>query len=233
MGKRSKDKKQTIYVGSDNKVLKDLMTRKQQILKTNEEQSSRWIKLFQSDYEKYKNNPLFKRGQYIKEIASAIGLDSLSVSWSLSPFLTDDELERAAKESRLLYQERIDPMDFNSTLTDEQIKSLLPMMNKYVFKEAQTLESVKRWLKRETEFPVPVKNNGNLALMLRTMSDCGLICSNWAQVAENSRVFVSKTKKIISASNLTTSLNRLLLSKNQDINKQQSLIENSIRGVKG
>ena len=40
------------------------------------------------------------------------------------------------------------------------------------------------------------------------MAENELICSNWAQVAGDNRLFESKNGKTITSSNLTTSLNR-------------------------
>ena len=53
-----------------------------------------------------------------------------------------------------------------------------------------------------------VKNNRNLAYLLHKLAENELICSNWAQVAGDNRLFESKNGKTITSSNLTTSLNR-------------------------
>ncbi|MBO5548433.1 MAG: hypothetical protein J5954_02225 [Prevotella sp.] len=96
---------------------------------------------------------------------------------------------------------------FESTMTKEQIAILLPVLNQYIFVDELSENDVEAWLRCEGE-PMRVITNRNLAYLLNKMAENDLICSNWAQVAGDNRIFKSKNGKTITSSNLTTSLNR-------------------------
>lgn len=96
---------------------------------------------------------------------------------------------------------------FESTMSKEQIAKLLPVLNQYIFVDELSEDDVEAWLRCEGE-PLRVITNRNLAFLLHKMAENDLICSNWAQVAGDNRIFKSKCGKVITSSNLTTSLNR-------------------------
>jgi hypothetical protein len=227
MGKRSKDKTKMEYVGSKDRILEDMASRKQQVCNMERTMSKGWFEQWRKEHEAIKDHPIYKHIRDLQDAAHEMGVSSTVLAWTHDPFLVNSFQTSIAV-----------PMDFQSTLTDGQITSLLPVMNEFVFVEAQSLESVKQWLRCEMGEPVPVTNNRYLALMLSVMSENGMICSNWAQVAGNRNVFCSKattnkTSKTLTASNLTTSLGRLRTTDNERIIKRKTIIENMIRGVKG
>ena len=96
---------------------------------------------------------------------------------------------------------------FESTMNKEQIAILLPILNRYVFVDELSENAVETWLRCEGE-PKRIINNRYLAYLLHKLAESELICSNWAQVAGDNRIFESKSGKTITSSNLTTSLNR-------------------------
>ena len=236
MGKRSREDKRTIYVGSDNKILKDLEERKRQILKANSEMTAKWISSWQSDYMKL-DSTIRKRMRDISDIAAATGVSVDSVA-QLVQYKTDDELDAAARESRTLYQDRVESMDFRSVLTDEQIKSLLPVMNDYVFVEAQTLDSVRLWLRCEVTEPVKVKNNGLLAFLMYLLSHDNYICSNWQKVAQERKVFVGSQGGLLTQKGLSKAMSLMAKRKNYPMSYNggyllNNEIYNAVEGLKG
>ena len=97
---------------------------------------------------------------------------------------------------------------FESRLTDEQITRLLPVINKYVFTDIQTVESVHEWLACENEKPVRVKDLSQLCFLLNLLRENDYICRNAQTVAEENKTFVGRRGKIVTQRSLTTSLSK-------------------------
>ncbi len=124
-----------------------------------------------------------------------------------------NELEKLNEEIQLeentLYQQTFDyHTDFEPTLTDEQIKILLPVINKYVCVDPQTIESVREWLVCDNLEPVRVKSNAQLCCLLNELSKGGYICGNAQTVAEQNETFAGMRGKVITQSNMTASLRK-------------------------
>ena len=106
-------------------------------------------------------------------------------------------------------------------------------MNEFLFAEALSSGDVQRLLDCSLVNPVRVKNNRTLAFFLSQLSGENLICSNWAQVAELSKSFVSSRGTEIKASNLTTSLARYLLQEDERTKEIKDKIIRVVERCKG
>ena len=251
MGKRVKKEIQTVRVDTDNPILKrleSLSQHRRNVANGSEElsaeekrdlvaQQEMMMKLAK-DFESIKNNPLFKRGKWMDDIASATNVSAIDVSkmigdyWGF-PLLSDEELEQAARDANNIYQEIETELNFDSKLSREQIEILLPVMNEFVFAEALSSGDVQRLLDCSLVNPVRVKNNRTLAFFLSQLSGENLICSNWAQVAELSKSFVSSRGTEIKASNLTTSLARYLVQEDERTKEIKDWIISVVERCKG
>ncbi len=121
----------------------------------------------------------------------------------------EEENEKILLEENTLYQQTFDyHTDFEPTLTDEQISSLLPMMNELVFVVPQTVESVREWLLCENIEPVKVKDNAQLCCLLNELSQGGYICGNAQTIAELNKTFIGRRGNVITQSNMTASLTK-------------------------
>lgn len=147
--------------------------------------------------------------------------------------------------ANIMPHERIDIVNeyskptFESTMNKEQIAILLPTLNRYIFVDELSENDVEAWLRCEGE-PMRVITNRNLAYLLNKMAENDLICSNWAQVAGDNRIFKSKNGKTITSSNLTTSLNRFspVISRGEKGDSKRVIrikeaIEAAVKSVKG
>ena len=126
---------------------------------------------------------------------------------------------------------------FDCTLLDEQIAKLLPMLNELIFAVEQNNEDVEALLRCERK-RVRVKNNRHLAYFLHTMAREDLICFDWNQVAEDNMAFESKNGTVITASNLSSSLNRFgfLIDKDKDSKRVKEIkkkIEDAVKSAQG
>ncbi len=124
-----------------------------------------------------------------------------------------NELEKRSEEftevESAYYLRTFDyPKNFEAALTDEQIDSLLSMMNELVFAEPQTIESVREWLLCENAEPVKVKDNAQLCCLLNELSRGGYICGNAQTVAEQNETFVGRRGNVITQKNMTASLTK-------------------------
>ena len=238
MGRRVKREIQTVKVGTDNPHLKRLQ--QMAIDRAKSATNDDLVKLSESDVERMRQSvedrkkfdELFPRGRYISDIASGACVpidDVIRMSWGMS----DEELAQAARDARNIYQEKEIDLYFDSKLSREQIGILLPVMNEFVFAEALSVGDVLRLLDCSLENPVRVKNNRTLAFFLSQLSGENLICSNWAQVAEFSKSFVSSRGTEIKASNLTTSLARYLLQEDERTKEIKDKIIRVVERCKG
>lgn len=91
---------------------------------------------------------------------------------------------------------------FDGRLTNEQIIKVLPVMNKYIFEDWQTLASVKQWLGCKSTQPIAVKNATLLCLLMQELRNNEYICYNWQDVAGVNKTFVSNRGKILTAQGL-------------------------------
>ena len=97
---------------------------------------------------------------------------------------------------------------FEATLTDAQIEKLLPVINKYVFSDSQTVESMREWLECRNQEPVRVKDIAELCNLLNLLRDHGYICGNAQTVAEDNKTFVGGRGRPITQRSLTASLTK-------------------------
>ena len=151
--------------------------------------------------------------------SAKIGRYSPTVLYKSS--LSDDEIKNLKEPDYIkLY-------DFNSKLNDGLIEELLPVMNKLVFVESQTVTSVCEWLACEHKEPVKVKKNYLLSYLMFLLADKGLICSNWQKVAEEMEVFVNK--EILTQKNLSKCLSEARKKRGKIINNE---IFEAVEGLK-
>ncbi len=143
-------------------------------------------------------------------------MEELMASWRKRLPLSDEDkfiinmTELAAGEgldvSDLMrgVRSRVVSVDYNfgDNLSDKQIIKLLPVMNKYIFGENQTLSSVRRWLDCKAPQPIIVKNATLLCLMLQELRGNDMICYNWQDVAGTNKTFASNRGKILTAQGL-------------------------------
>lgn len=153
------------------------------------------------------------------DAAAKIGRYSHTVLYESS--LTDEEI-RYLKEP-----DHIKIYDFKSKLNDGHIKELLPVMNKLIFVESQTVESVCEWLACEHKEPVRVKKNYLLSYLMYLLAERGLICGNWQKVAEEMRVFANN--ELLTKTNLSKCLSEARKRRGSIINKE---IFNAVEGLK-
>ncbi len=214
MGKRAKKEQKTIIVASTNKKLKELDSVKchrQKVIRGLEkktEEELRKEKLVRDSFINLSHLPKkFERTQYISDIV-ACGYDVNDVI-EMSKKKSDDELKNLVQEASNVYQDVETGLDFRSSLTNEQIVSLLPVMNELIFVEIQSLESVKRWLCCTNTEPVQVRNNGLLGYLLRLLSYGDYICSNWQKVAEENKVFSGSQGNVITQKEFSKALSSM------------------------
>jgi hypothetical protein len=126
---------------------------------------------------------------------------------------------------------------FEATLTDAQIEILLPVVNKYVFSDLQTVESMREWLECRNMEPVKVKDIAELCYFLNLLRDHGYICGNAQTVAKENKTFVGGRGKHITESSLTASLTKRFgghyqRAKNPILNKEMFDTVEALGGVK-
>lgn len=238
MGRRVKKDIQTVKVGTDNPHLKRLQ--QMAIDRAKSASNGDFVKMSESEVRlmhqmvelREKLDKLNPRGRYIRDIASGacVAIDDVErMAWGM----TDEELEQAARDANNIYREIETELNFDSKLSREQIEILLPVMNDFVFAEAQSVNDVLRLLDCSLVNPVRVKNNRTLAFFLSQLSGMNLVCSNWAQVAELSKSFISSKGTEIKASNLTTSLARYLVQEDERTKEIKDWIISVVERCKG
>ena len=238
MGKRVKKEIQTVKVGTSNPLIKRLQL--QALNRAKASTDGNYVGLSESEVEQMRQTVEFikkldrlnPRGRYIRDIASGacVAIDDVErMAWGM----TDEELRQAARDAHNIYQEVETDLNFDSKLSREQIELLLPVMNEFVFVEALSSGDMLRLLDCSLVNPVRVKNNRTLAYFLSQLSGENLICSNWAQVAELSKSFVSSRGTEIKASNLTTSLARYLLQEDERTKEIKDKIISVVERCKG
>jgi hypothetical protein len=126
---------------------------------------------------------------------------------------------------------------FEATLTDAQIEKLLPVINKYVFSDLQTVESMREWLECRNR-DVKVKDIAELCNLLNLLRDHGYICGNAQTVAEENETFIGGRGRPITKSSLTASLTKRYggyyqRAKNPILNKEIYDAVKALEGVKG
>lgn len=109
--------------------------------------------------------------------------------------------------------------DFKSSLTDDEIRALLPLVNKYVFDEKQTLESVKEWLRCRNKEPLRVQSNGMIAYLLNVLQHFDYISRNCQKVAAENHSFQSTNGKILNQKDLSKALS--VLAKKNGFKKEE------------
>jgi len=118
-------------------------------------------------------------------------------------------------------------------LLDCQIKALLQIMNKYIFEDAQTVESVNKWLDCDVLEPIKIKNVKWLGVFLYYLKEANFICSNYQDIINKRKIFCSKKGKIITNSwisgKLSEGLNTKQESKHYQVIKE---IENRVSHLK-
>lgn len=125
---------------------------------------------------------------------------------------------------------------FESTLNKEQIAILLPVLNRYIFAEELREEDMEAWLQCTSQ-SLQIKNNRYFAYLLSKMASNGMICSNWAKVAEVNGLFKSRNGILITSTNLTTSLERFGSFVDKEDSKRiaaiKTSIDNAVKSAKG
>ena len=147
----------------------------------------------------------------------------------------DDIVNSNRHETIELIKEYVNPT-FECSLCREQLLVLLPMLNHYIFSDEQNIDDVEALFKCKLEKPIRIKNNRYLAYLLSNMAAEQMICYNWSQVSEINQLFASELGNVISASNLTTSLQRFVSIKNnlnERIDEIKDAIKSAVNGVKG
>lgn len=118
-------------------------------------------------------------------------------------------------------------------LLDCQIKALLQIMNKYIFEDIQSVESVNKWLDCDVAEPIKIKNVKWLGVFLYYLKEANFICSNYQDIINKRKIFCSKKGKIITNSwisgKLSEGLNTKQESKHYQVIKE---IENSVSHLK-
>lgn len=109
--------------------------------------------------------------------------------------------------------------DFKSSLTDDEIRALLPLVNKYIFVEKQSLASVKDWLCCRNKEPLQVKSNGMIAYLLNVLQHFDFICRNCQKVATENHTFQSTNGKILNQKDLSKALS--VLAKKNGFKKEE------------
>lgn len=137
--------------------------------------------------------------------------------------LTDEALSLAAP--RMIATKT--KLSFESTLTDEEIGQLLPIINHCLCEDEQTIQSVKMWLKCENPEPIRVKDNGLFAYFLFVLQKEGYICQNCQKVAEVEKVFVGIRGAYLTQKNLSKSMSKLAKKKGFSI-KVDNILDNRI-----
>lgn len=122
--------------------------------------------------------------------------------------------------------------NFESKLTDEQIKVLLPVINEYVFFDKQTVESMRMWLECKNEFPVRVKDIAELCNLLNLLRDNGYICGNAQTVAEDNKTFEGGRGAIITQKSFTASFTKACRVKDIETNKSEAFNEEIYDAIK-
>jgi hypothetical protein len=121
-----------------------------------------------------------------------------------------DKIKACAAEVRQDVKKEPKPLqDFQSKLTDGQIRELLPLINKYVFVEKQTTNSVNEWLRCKNKEPLQVKSNGLLAFLLNVLQAYDFICRNCQKVAADNKTFVSMRGKVLNQKDLSKAQSKL------------------------
>lgn len=244
MGKRVKKEIQTVRVDTDNPILKrleSLSQHRRNVANGSEElsaeekrdlvaQQEMMMKLAK-DFESIKNNPLFKRGKWMDDIASATNVSAIDVSkmigdyWGF-PLLSDEELEQAARDANNIYQEIETELNFDSKLSRGQIEILLPVMNEFVFAEALSVDDVQMLLDCSSVNPVSVKNVAITAYLMYILQVENWICQNWQSVADEKKVFMSNKGTIIKKSHFSKAMNTKAKSMNYPVDDKGTYILN-------
>lgn len=84
-----------------------------------------------------------------------------------------------------------------SSLTDNQLLALLPILNKNCFVEALSVYELQEVF--EGKRTAKVRNIGVLAYILRRLAERDLICGDWQHQAEANKMFVSVNGIVITA----------------------------------
>lgn len=151
-------------------------------------------------------------------------------------FMSFDDMANSIHREKIEGIKEFANPTFECSLCREQLLGLLPMLNHYIFLDEQKIDDVEALFKCELAKPLRVKNNRYLAYLLNIMTTEQMICYNWSQVSEKNKLFVSGRGNVITASNLTTSLQRFVNSNNKPnrrIDEIKKVIKDTIEGVKG
>lgn len=112
-------------------------------------------------------------------------------------------------EESALYLDTFDYiLDFDCKLTDKQIELLLPVVNRDVFEDTQTVRSMREWLRCENVEPVKVKDNAQLCNLLNELRRFRMVCENAQMVASENGTFMGKRGNVLTQQNLSASLTK-------------------------
>ncbi|MBR2232372.1 MAG: hypothetical protein IJ891_08430 [Prevotella sp.] len=101
-------------------------------------------------------------------------------------------------------------LDWECTLNEKQVEVLLPVMNKYIFAEAQSVDVAERLFRCELDEPIKVKNGTNLTFFMEKLCDEGFLDKRWKKACEENRTFVGNRGAILTAKTLALRKSRML-----------------------
>ena len=194
-----------------------------------------------SDDEEYVHNDLEPRLFRKRSEVAFLRLQLHEQEYELQKL--EDEYEEYKREDQKHFEECevcYYRSSFESTLTDAQIEKLLPVINKYVFSDPQTVKSVREWMDGKNQQAVKVKDIAELCNLLNLLRDNGYICGNAQTVADENKTFVGGKGNHITQKNLTASLYKKRKKDehgrydiNQIINEDILSVIKELAGVKG
>ena len=116
-------------------------------------------------------------------------------------------------------------ISFESKLTDRQIKALLAPLNEMkLFKIPVSLPTLKTLFNDKLSKPLEVANNQILACLFNCLKNEFLVTDQWKSVIEKNKCFIGARGKLMTASNLSSSMNSISL-KNPTVKRINDLIK--------
>lgn len=155
----------------------------------------------------------------------------MSMKYGLTPY--DDAIRRTIPKYKIIQTK----LDFECTLTDWQIKTLLPVVNAKIFIEEQTIDNFKLLMSCEHNHPVRVRRNWAVTYFLYMLYSCGFVCQNYQKVASEMKVFESRFGNILAESDLSKAFSVADKSKGYPRDKENiSMLDldiyNAVKGLK-
>lgn len=239
MARRIKPETKTIKVSSSNPLLRTIERMQQHRInladgiedESESEREEREERMRQSADEIASLHKTFPRSKWVQEIGEITGAGSIETAWA-STWMSDEELEQAARAARSIYKDMEVSLHFDSSLSREQVKTLLPVLNDLIFAEKQSIDDVCRLLACQHEKPVRVKSNALLSYTFNLLSRQKAICQNWMKVATERQCFVGERGKILKRKTLSSAPTKYCYARGIDTNGVLNVeIYNAIKEV--